>query len=149
MNQPERANRSGDQPLPTPNDTPSIQSLVRADLDQREQLGIQRYGTPLQAHNGRDALRDAYEEAQDLTCYLRQLLEERRNPAFLVIQTMQERIANRDAELQRRADLITELRKQLDGAIRLAERHGAQVEPWTFPEHTAPTPTTPEGTPPL
>jgi hypothetical protein len=66
-----------EQPMPTPNDRPSIQGLVRHDLEQREHVGIQRYGTPLQAHNGRDALRDAYEEALDLACYLRQAIEER------------------------------------------------------------------------
>ena len=63
--------------MPTPNDRPSIQGLVRADLEQREQVGIHRYGTPLQPFNGRDALRDAYEEALDLGCYLRQAIEER------------------------------------------------------------------------
>lgn len=66
-----------EQPMPTPNGHPSIQSLVRADLEQREQLGVKRYGTPLQPHNGRDALLDAYEEALDLACYLRQALAER------------------------------------------------------------------------
>lgn len=69
--------RPGDQPLPVPNEQPSIQSMVRADLDSREQVGVQRYGTPLQPHNGRDAMRDAYEEALDLTCYLRQVIAER------------------------------------------------------------------------
>ncbi len=39
-------------------------------------LGKQRYGTALYANNGRSALRDAYEEALDLACYLRQALEE-------------------------------------------------------------------------
>jgi hypothetical protein len=63
--------------MPTRNGRPSIQSLVRADLDLREQVGIQRYGTPLQPHNGRDALRDAYEEALDLSCYLKQAIVER------------------------------------------------------------------------
>jgi hypothetical protein len=65
-----------DQPAPTPSDRPSIQSLVRADLEEREQVGIQRYGTPLQAHHGRNALVDAYQEALDLACYLRQAIEE-------------------------------------------------------------------------
>lgn len=65
-----------DQPTPTPNDHPSIQSLVRADLEEREQIGIQRYGTPLQPHNGRNALVDAYQEALDLACYLRQAIAE-------------------------------------------------------------------------
>jgi hypothetical protein len=66
-----------EQPLPVPNEHPSIQSLVRDDLDCRELLGIQRYGTSLQPHNGRDALRDAYEEALDLACYLKQSIVER------------------------------------------------------------------------
>lgn len=63
--------------MPVPNDRPSIQRLVREDLIDREEIGIQRYGTTLQAHNGRDAPRDAYEEALDLACYLRQAIEER------------------------------------------------------------------------
>ncbi len=66
-----------DQPMPVRNHHPSIQGLVRADLEQREHVGIQRYGTPLQPHNGRDALRDAYEEALDLACYLKQAMVER------------------------------------------------------------------------
>jgi hypothetical protein len=51
--------------------------MVREDLEARERLGIERYGTALAPHNGRDALRDAYEEALDLACYLRQAMEER------------------------------------------------------------------------
>lgn len=66
-----------DQPAPVPNRKPSIQSLVRHDLEDREQVDIQRYGTALQPHNGRDALIDAYQEALDLACYLRQAIEER------------------------------------------------------------------------
>lgn len=66
-----------EQPMPTHNAAGSIQSLVRADLETRERIGVKRYGTPLQPHNGRDALRDAYEEALDLACYLRQAIEER------------------------------------------------------------------------
>jgi len=66
-----------DQPAPVRNNRTSIQSLVRRDLEEREHVGIQRYGTPLQPHNGRDALIDAYQEALDLACYLRQAIEER------------------------------------------------------------------------
>jgi hypothetical protein len=69
--------RPGDQPLPIANDRPDIQSMVIADITARCQVGIQRYGTALQAHNGRDMLRDAYEEALDLAIYLRGVLEER------------------------------------------------------------------------
>lgn len=76
-----------EQPMPTPNSHPSIQSLVRADLEQREQVGIQRYGTALQPHNGRDALRDAYEEALDLACYLKQAMVEREAKAQYFVVT--------------------------------------------------------------
>lgn len=72
--------RDGDQPLPVPNGHPAITGLVVADIEARRQLGITRYGTPLQPHNGRDALRDAYEEALDLVHYLRQAIYERDNP---------------------------------------------------------------------
>jgi predicted transcriptional regulator len=54
----------------------SIQELVRKDLIYREQLGRERYGTSLYAYNGRSAILDAYEEALDLCCYLRQVIEE-------------------------------------------------------------------------
>lgn len=90
-----------DQAPPVPNDGPSMHDLVIADImsrpvswdlsygkasrlrDQvaddllaRKQHGLNLYGSLLQAHNGRDALRDAYEEAQDLAVYLRQCLLE-------------------------------------------------------------------------
>jgi len=71
--------REGDQPLPTPHGdaVTDIQTLVIADITARREVGISRYGTALQPHNGRDALRDAYEEAIDLAMYLKQLLVER------------------------------------------------------------------------
>ncbi len=68
--------RDGDQQLPTPG-RENVSEAVKADLDARIALGIQLYGTPLQTFNGRDALRDAYEEAQDLVHYLKQALMER------------------------------------------------------------------------
>lgn len=67
----------GDQPPPVQNDGPAIQSLVIQDVAARLQVGIERYGTPLQANNGRDALWDAYQEALDLVVYLRQMIAER------------------------------------------------------------------------
>lgn len=69
--------REGDQVLPTVNDQPFIQDLVIQDIEARKQIGIQRYGTALQAFNGRDPLQDAYEEAIDLCMYLKQLMIER------------------------------------------------------------------------
>lgn len=66
-----------EQPMPTKNAGPCIQDLVIADIEGRKVVGLQRYGTLLQPFNGRDALRDAYEEALDLAQYLRQAIEER------------------------------------------------------------------------
>ena len=60
-----------------PNDSTPIWDLVRADIAERDKLGRERYGTPLQAFNGRDALVDAYQESLDLVVYLRQAIEER------------------------------------------------------------------------
>lgn len=77
---PERAGRENDsQPLPVASDSPVMHRLVQDDLDARLQIGIQRYGQPLQAWNGRNALRDAYEEILDLAVYTRQALYEHEN----------------------------------------------------------------------
>lgn len=65
------------QPTPRSNDNPWVHNLVAADIMERQRIGIRTYGTPLQAGNGRDALWDAYEEALDLACYLRQAIFER------------------------------------------------------------------------
>jgi len=67
-----------DQPPPQPNNRPAVWDLVIADMRERDHVGRERYGTPLQPHNGRDALVDAYQEALDLVVYLRQAIEERR-----------------------------------------------------------------------
>lgn len=65
------------QPQPTANDKPAIWKLVIEEMHARDQLGRARYGVPLQPHNGRDALVDAYQEALDLCVYLRQAIYER------------------------------------------------------------------------
>lgn len=51
---------------------PHIIDLMKA----RRQLGIERYGAPLQAGNGRDAVREAIEETLDQMAYLEQVLYE-------------------------------------------------------------------------
>jgi hypothetical protein len=51
--------------------------LVMKDMEDRRQLGIKKYGTPLQAFNGRDPLIDVYQELLDACVYMRQAIEER------------------------------------------------------------------------
>ncbi len=55
----------------------TILEMIREDLQKREDKGVATYGCKLVAHNGRDALIDAYEEALDLCMYLRQVIAER------------------------------------------------------------------------
>lgn len=76
-NHPSLRQREGDQPLPVEGLSPPIHDLCAQDIQARKQLGIKRYGRALQAGNGRDGLRDAYEELLDACAYLRQLLWER------------------------------------------------------------------------
>lgn len=76
-----------DQPLPVGNNSVPIHRLVMEDLAERLEHGTRKYGQPLQAHNGRNALQDAYEEALDLCVYLKQALEERKTPDFEVTPT--------------------------------------------------------------
>lgn len=66
---------------PRATDEASVHDLVAADIDGRKAFGLAKYGTILQASNGRDHLVDAYQEALDLCCYLRAAIELRRtNP---------------------------------------------------------------------
>lgn len=65
------------QPDPRASDTTPVWDLVIADMRERDRDGRRKYGTPLQANNGRDALVDAYQEALDLAVYLKQAIIER------------------------------------------------------------------------
>jgi len=56
-----------------------VVAQVMIDLTERMEIGIKTYGEALRANNGRDALQDAYEEALDLACYLKQEMIERDN----------------------------------------------------------------------
>lgn len=66
--------RPEDQPMPTVSEkSRDVQGSLIEMVRERRQLGIQRYGSPLMTHNGRNALQDALEEAVDLSAYLMQL----------------------------------------------------------------------------
>ena len=69
--------RPGDQPLPAVNELPYVQDALTDYIDRRKKVGIERYGTALKPHNGRDALRDLFEELVDASLYCAQMLLER------------------------------------------------------------------------
>lgn len=58
------------------NSDPQAVSDVISDMTARDKTGRERYGVPLTAYNGRDQLVDGYQEALDLSVYLRAALEE-------------------------------------------------------------------------
>ena len=67
-----------DQPEPIQTSEPSVHDLVIDVIRERKNLGMRKYGTVLQASNGRDHLTDAIEEAADLLAYLAAERETRR-----------------------------------------------------------------------
>lgn len=70
------AGDSRPQPDPIPNKGIPIGVLVMDDITLRMKRGMETYGTYLQAHNGRNALQDLYEELLDACCYIKQALIE-------------------------------------------------------------------------
>ena len=65
------------EPQPIKNDHPAVWNLVLADIAERDLIGLAKYGTRLQPFNGRDVLKDSFQEALDLVVYLRQAIYER------------------------------------------------------------------------
>jgi len=63
---------------PVPNDSRPIWDLVIADINKRDNTGLKKYGTRLQAFNGRNSILDVYEELLDAVVYTRQYMEERK-----------------------------------------------------------------------
>lgn len=54
----------------------------------RNEFGKKKYGTPIQAHNGRDNLTDAFQEMLDAVVYLKNQLLEKEDDEMSVIYTM-------------------------------------------------------------
>jgi len=93
------------QPKPAPNDSQPIWEQVAEDLKERAEFGKEKYGTHLQAHNGRDASRDAYEEALDLVQYSKQQMIEMAELA----RNLKNTEINRDHWKGLRLDAVSEL----------------------------------------
>lgn len=65
-----------DQPAPKPGKLP-VQEIMILAIQERRAYGKKKYGRVLETDNGRDALKDAWEESLDLFTYLTQARLER------------------------------------------------------------------------
>ena len=65
------------EPPPEAAGGPAMWDLVIADMRDRDRFGTEKYGQRLVAHDGRDAMKDAYQEALDLCVYFRKAIYER------------------------------------------------------------------------
>lgn len=119
----ERTERTGDnkpEPDPEANESRPIAELVAEDLIERMKAGTRKYGTPLQAHNGRLAMRDAYQELMDLVCYVKQHLVEEDSEYRPVIELLAELVvdyAPLDELQQRSADITPFVWLEISAAI--------------------------------
>lgn len=57
----------------------NVQEEVIKDMRERMEFGKAKYGEYLTTFNGRDALKDAYQEVLDLAVYLKQKILEQEN----------------------------------------------------------------------
>ena len=68
-------NVSTPEPMPEPGRqdvSDSLKSRFNDFIDERTSLGVEKYGTPLQTHNGRDVQTDMIQELLDFTQYQEQ-----------------------------------------------------------------------------
>lgn len=97
---------------PVPNGREHIADLVVADIQDRKRHGVREYGVALQAHNGRRALWDLYEELLDGAHYVRQRVLEEDH-------TLRRTVGNENVralltEIYNRRDLFSDRRGQVD-----------------------------------
>jgi hypothetical protein len=80
-------------PPPSPGRARATWELVIDDMKARDDLGHRRYGVRHQYDNGRDHLLDAYEEALNLSVYLRGEIEKRKaNPNYSEVEELRKTI---------------------------------------------------------
>lgn len=78
-----------------------LASKLIEDAKERHEVGVKRYGTPLQAFNGRKPIVDAYQEALDLLVYTKQgLMEESDSYRREVLDHLYERTMDICADLR-------------------------------------------------
>jgi len=72
------------EPNPIVNEEKPVWAQVMMDMQERNDRGVKEYGTPLQPFNGRNALKDMYQEDLDRTVYLKQHLIEQESERLII-----------------------------------------------------------------
>jgi hypothetical protein len=124
------------EPPPIQTDEKPVWDMVIEDMRRRDHEGRRKYGTPLQAGNGRHHLVDAYQEALDLVVYLRAQLEAEDAEQDTLEPRMEDYQAIRDILVGAGrltdsgwapcADVVDDLCKEKDKAVARADR----IETW-------------------
>lgn len=132
---PKKVKDTDEQPKPKKswNSQPVFPAVI-ADLQEREKLGIKKYGQALHTENGRDALKDAYQESLDQTLYLKQRLMEEAASGMLPIDPVDTPLLHdwqtEQAQLKKESDLAEEM---WNGSVEETYRPGHH-----FPDPIAP-----------
>lgn len=116
-----------------------IAKEVMADLIDRMEIGKEEYGVLLSTHNGRDALQDAYEEALDLACYLKQAMLERDDTSTDVNSKLP--IGGTQGvpatECNARQEVTRSTNELSDGGVRVQYNKSGSDNPELAPRHTS------------
>ncbi|HEY9751266.1 MAG TPA: hypothetical protein V6C63_21460 [Allocoleopsis sp.] len=87
---------------PIPNDAPSCHDLAVEAILARKEVGLQNYGRPLQAHNGRNQLAEKLQEQIDQLVYTIADIQER------------EALLRRMEKLEAIADLVKDMIREAE-----------------------------------
>jgi hypothetical protein len=109
------SNSTEHEPKPILNDNPAIWPIVIQDMKDRDAMGREKHGVPLQPFNGRSAKWDKYQEALDLVAYFRQDIWEDQNLLNQVAVLTEERDAL-EQMVDRLVDQIYDLKVDLRNA---------------------------------
>ena len=139
-------------PRPLSSRLPGAHVHVMADIADRMQLGLHRYGALLQPFNGRSSARDAYEEVLDLAAYLRNLMDEHDAllPVIAAAFHLRERfndmdLAHADPAMAALVTVVDALRSRGDIVLRSADGTFEVRMPGLEPVDTEPAGTEPAG----
>jgi hypothetical protein len=130
-----RAYYSTPEPPPIANNNPSIHDLVIQDMQDRKQFGLDKYGTILQACNGRKTVVDLHQELLDAVVYSRSLIEEQNAIIKALLLMCQQYLSiSKDNDLSHWHMTAGEFTLDLLESLGYVQPNKALPEAWQFTE---------------